>query len=393
MTPAEFYALSPAEFYAAQQTALLRLHLKLTGDTHGLLVKCGAELKEKLLGLAGDDGQLSPLAGPLLAQSSSAAWSEAMAGIRQRLEAGRRQAALLGLAALAYHHGRLFGGEVAEARRWAEAGPVIGVEPVAFFKPQLDAVLAATADRVYGDGFKLSQRIWNLDEDSRRGLQRIISEALATGNSAWNVAPRLEQYLGAGQECPRWTRRRLYGLTKSDIAAGDATGLVAGSPCASSGVAYNALRLARNEIQIVHAAATDAVMARQPWVTGEKINLSPSHPPLSCRCEDIARGGDKGDGVYPKGEITLPLHVQCLCFKTAELLPEAEFTRRLRGWRDNSATWPELNTYAGWVGATATTIGTGVMLARLYTQLALPLVTWLDGSESEAEKLLEEATD
>lgn len=319
-----------------------------------------------------------------------------MAGIKQRLEAGRREAALLGLASLGYWHGRLIPplapldrGGVGTESRWAEAGPpLIGVEATVFFQPQLQEILAVTADRVYGDGFKLSQRIWNLDEDSRRGIQQVIAAGIANGNSAWNIAPQLEKYLGAGQDCPRWARERLFGLTKSEIAAGDETGLLRGSPCLSNGVAYNALRLARNEIQIAHAAATDAIMARQPWVEAEKINLSPSHPAISCACEGIASGGDNGDGVYPKGTIVLPIHISCLCVKTAVLMKDEEFIKRLRGWMDGSAAWPEMNTYAGWVGATAKTIGEGVMLAKLYTQLALPMLTWLDGGEAEVDDRL-----
>lgn len=396
MDQAEFWALTPAEFYNAQQTALMRLHLKATGDIHGWLGECGEQLRRQLVKLAGAEGQLSPLAGPVLAQSSNQVWGETFGRIRQRLDAGRRQAALLGFVSLVYWHGRLLGGEVSEAlrqaqdaRRWAEAEPpVIGIEPLAFFQPQLEEVLAATADRVYSDGFRLSQRIWNLDETSRVGIQQIIAAGIAGGNSAWNIAPQLEQYLGAGSDCPRWTRDRLFGLTKTDIAAGDETGLLRGTPCVSRGVAYNALRLARNEIQIAHAAATDAILARQPWVEAEKINLSPSHPPIDCVCEEVANGGDKGDGVYPKGTIALPLHVQCLCFKTGELIKDEEFISRLRGWMNGSQPWAGMDVYAGWVGATAKTIGDGVMLAKLYAQLALPLITWLEGNEAEVEALL-----
>lgn len=387
----EFFGWSPEQFFDAQQRALMRLHLKLTGDLHGALAEFYSSLREQLLKLADSDGQLNPLAGTVLSDKSAEAWRVAFGVIRQRLESGRRQAALLGFASLPYYHGRLIGeAEVkVEAReRFWEQGPILGVEPVAFFQPQLNEVLAATADRVYGDGFKLSQRIWNLDQRSLAGIRQVVAEGIATGNSAWNIAPRLEDYLGMGQDCPRWTRSRLFKLTKSDIAQGDDTGLVRGTPCESVGVAYNALRLIRNETQIVHAAATDAIFARQPWAQAEKINLSPSHPPIGCKCEDIVKGGEDSNGVYPLGEISLPIHVQCLCFKTAELISDDEFIRRLRGWMTGTEAWPEMNQYAGWVGATTRTIATGEMLAKLYTQLALPLMTWLEGSETEIEDLL-----
>jgi hypothetical protein len=130
MDQAEFYALTPAEFYAAQQTALMRLHLKLTGDVHALVGQGGSEIKQTLLGRAGEEGQLSPLAGAVLAPVVTRAWGDALAGIKQRLEAGRREAALLGLASLGYWHGRLIPplappvrGGVGTESPWAEARP------------------------------------------------------------------------------------------------------------------------------------------------------------------------------------------------------------------------------------------------------------------------------
>ena len=67
--------------------------------------------------------------------------------------------------------------------------------------------------------------------------------------------------------------------------------------CAGQGVAYNALRLARNEIQVAHGLATDSLFAKMPWVEKEAINLSPSHPAIGCACEDVVVNGE--------GEITV----------------------------------------------------------------------------------------
>lgn len=298
------------ELAGLQHVAMARLHLKFTADTHALLGELLEQVRAKLLTYVVDEeGHLNPLAtGPLMDFTASA-WREMFKKFQGRFEAAREQAALISFAALARYH-RHFMGLMAEKAEAAPPGQV-GVVAVPFYRPQLQEVLDAAAGRVYGDGFKLSQRIWNLDQRGLKGLQGIIMETIASGDSAWNAAQRLESYLGANQECPRWTRTRLYKLTKTDIAAGDRTGLVSGSPCASKGVAYNALRLARNEIQIVHAGATDAIFGRMPWVEQEQVVLSPSHPPIACVCEEVAAGGEKGGGVYPKGTIALPLHVQC----------------------------------------------------------------------------------
>ncbi len=115
-------------------------------------------------------------------------------------------------------------------------------------------------------------------------------------------------------------------------------------------MAYNALRMARNEIQIAHHMATDRMFAAMPWVEKEQIVLSPSHPSIGCECEEIVVGGERGEGIYAKGEIILPVHVQCLCFKIAVLMPADEFVRKLRGWMRGEAAWPAMDEYAGWLG-------------------------------------------
>ena len=96
--------------------------------------------------------------------------------------------------------------------------------------------------------------------------------------------------------------------------------------------------------------ATDRLFAAMPWVEQEQVVLSPSHPPIECACPDVAGGGKKGDGVYPKGEIILPIHVQCLCFKEAVLMDDREFIGKLRGWMTGQAPWAEMDEYARWLG-------------------------------------------
>lgn len=109
------------------------------------------------------------------------------------------------------------------------------------------------------------------------------------------------------------------------------TGLITGSNCDGQGVSYNALRLARTEIQKAHALATDRVMRNSPWVEKEKVNLSAQHPEADI-CDDVVSGGEEGEGIYEKGEIELPLHPNCLCYKTAVLMAEKDFTKQLSSW-------------------------------------------------------------
>jgi len=385
--------------WQAQQAALMRLQLYLVMGTHtglrGLVDLSRAALEEGQE--AGDKGQEArgkgqglewdALGTMLAVEGVTKAWTGWFGGWRRLFEGLRREGAALPFGTLGVLHREAFTnrrvsetvddggsgigdwglGRLEEATR--EPLPVV-------FDPQLKAVLDGAASRVYGDGFNLSQRIWQLDQVSLTEIRRLVYEGVASGDSAWRIAQRLEGFLGAGAGCPRWARSRLYQLTKGEIASGDRTGLYTGEECDGQGVAYNALRLARNEIQIAHHAATDYVMSRIPWIEQERVLLSPAHPEPDV-CDDVVGGGERGDGVYAKGEIGLPLHPQCLCYKQAVLMPPDEFADRLRDWMQGGY-WDEMDQYTGMVGADRETVGEPSLLMGLAGRLAL----WLWGDRA-----------
>jgi hypothetical protein len=166
----------------------------------------------------------------------------------------------------------------------------------------------------------------------------------------------------------------LYRLTKKDIAAGDGRGLVSGGDCAGQGVAYNALRLARTEIQAVHHMADDAVRQATPWIKKEQIVLSHSHPKPDI-CDDVVQAGEGGQGIYPVGTIRLPLHPNCLCFKVSVQISEEEFGDKLADWVSGGQ-WPEMDQYGALIGQTR-----GIDLVDLSSNvIAMSLAVWLSGS-------------
>jgi hypothetical protein len=338
--------------WQGQQAALMRLQLFLMGRTHEAMGEMGKGIRDALLRNANGEGKLDGLGLWRAKGELERVWTEGFDEWKGEVEALRWEAASIPFGTLARLH-EVWLGETrrygdaetrghgdTETRRYGDTetrghgdmetrrrgdtetrghgdtgtrglGEATGEEGAGGgFGPQVTGVVDAASARVYGDGLNWSGRVWNLDRESLAGIQREVYAGVANGDSAWEVSKRIEQYLGAGEECPRWTRTRLYSLTKKDIASGDRTGLYSGDECAGQGVAYKALRLARNEIQIAHHMATDAVMQRMPWVLKEKVELSPAHPEADV-CDDVAGGGDKGDGVYEKGTIAMPLHVQC----------------------------------------------------------------------------------
>lgn len=384
-----------------QQAALMRLQVYVTGRVHEIFI----DYLDRLIGKFGpytrDDGTLDPLSIFALRRAAEQEWRPTITAYEDLLTEARYQAAAIPFGSLARHH-QYFMSLLDEStegyrpgilpflrRLFSEAGEF----PVAF-ETQLGELLQATSDRVYSDKFKLSERVWRLDQNSLAGIQarltagisaqrqvrpkRGADEITVSGSSAVEIARTLETYLGLGQDCPRWTLSRLNQLTKSDIAAGDRRGLISGNPCETKGVAYNALRLARNEIQIIHHAATDSLLGRSPWVEGENIVLSPAHPKKDI-CDEVV-----ADNPHEVGAIVLPLHVLCLCFKEALLMNDSLFTNRMRGWIDGSEPWPEMDEYQVFVGAGRA----GILNPALLLDLSQPLLRWLDGPKEDLDQVM-----
>jgi hypothetical protein len=239
----------------AQQGALMRLQLYVIGATHKILGDFTDKARGLILANAGKDGTLDSAQAFYAQQAVLAAWEKTfMDAWLPLFQAARREAASIPFGTLALYQEKFI---KPKAKKLAEqeASPV--------FEPQLQALIDAASQRIYSDGLQLSSRIWRLDRDARDGINRTLMSAVSEGKSAWQTAKDLEVFLGADQGCPRWTSTRLFKLTKKDIASGDRRGLKTGKECQGQGVSYNALRMARTEIQAVHHEASREIMAIQ----------------------------------------------------------------------------------------------------------------------------------
>jgi hypothetical protein len=359
--------------------ALLRLQVFFTGRTHELILEFGKQARAVLVDYGGADGILNGSTGFQAQSKLLKLWGDTFKTWQDEFMAARREAASLPYGVMAVRHERLLAAPLSQATRSA---PQIG-ESARFggneltegiedgvFKPQMEMLLQAASEWFYGDTQNLSGRIWRIDGEGRTAINNALMKGIADGDSAWNIAKNLEEFLGAGQDCPRWTSTRLYGRTASEKSAGDTTGLLAGNDCDGRGVSYNALRLARTEIQKAHALATDKVLAAQPWVEQEQCHLSASHPEAD-ECDDVISNGEKGEGIYPVGTIEYPLHPHCFCYKTAVLMDEKEFTSQLNGWL-NGESWSEMDDYKSMIG--------GDVNVSLMSD-SLSLAIWLFGDE------------
>lgn len=234
-------------------------------------------------------------------------------------------------------------------------------------------VLAAASSRMYGSNQQTySDRIWRIGTTSRQQLRNTIAEQFTNGTvSAVKLSRAIERHLNANSGCPQWTMQRLNRLTAKQRAqsrVGLLSNAAGNSPCKPPStrrrniLLYNALRLARNEIQVIHNDAVDRIAARQPWVKQEDIVLSSSHPCCD-ECDRIAKASP-----HPAGTVILPIHVQCLCWKRMRLPDPQVFANRLANWRDGRHD-AELDGYAAWLGWDASNRSNDLLTSALRSQI------------------------
>lgn len=292
-----------------QHVAVTRLQLYVAGQVHALLYPFQAWLTREVRDAADADGiaDAGKLASVL--QAADPRWRAVMRDYVALLTRARQQAGSIAFGPYRLRHNRYV---TAPVERLQEA-----------FVPTMDDwgklaemwlrrrnyALQVAQQRVYSDGLNLSQRIWRLEQGGMQAIRNTVATGMAQRTSAVELAQQLEGQLNAGEDWPRWTRARLSKMDARERAQ-DAKGLLRSAsdvpPGGSSGISYNALRLARNEIQTANHAVTSDIAIHSPWVTGRKVVLSPAHP-KSDQCDTFAAGGP-----YDKTANFLPLHPQCV---------------------------------------------------------------------------------
>jgi hypothetical protein len=345
--------MSIAQVQRAAQRAQLRLQVRVTGEIQRLV----GELQQWLIDAAtraiGADGVADT--GELLgvANELNERWAAMMRKFALLLDKARREAAGIPFGVLLRMHNGFLApmqegrGSAPLPARGELAERTIGAQElgslIQLWERRRARALAAGQSRIYGDGFNLSQRVWRLERDGLSQIRAVLTQAMMERTNAADLARSLEGLLGAGMGCPRWTMTRLYRMTPSERMA-DTRGLLRGDECHGQGLAYNALRMARNEIQIAHQQMITELYSHFPWVTGVYVRLSPGHPETDI-CDEYANGGP-----YQVGEVQLPAHVQCMCRYEAATMPRDRFLDQARGWVRGENDF--LDDYQAWGGTT-----------------------------------------
>lgn len=177
-------------------------------------------------------------------------------------------------------------------------------------------------------GLYLSDRIWNQKEAFRNTMRDIIQEAVATGQDAIKTARMLQQHVRQGYRSLAWEYPemmvRMAGRVPEDLS-------------------YAALRLARTEMTAAFGEGTVASAQASPSYKGMKWVLSHSHPVYDICDEYAAHDEGLGRGVFsPGSEPYLPAHPNCICVLVPVYEEPEEFVQRLKRWKENPASEPNL---------------------------------------------------
>jgi len=330
-----------------QHVALMRLTLRMQGETHRIIGAFQAWLGGEVRRRAAADGMVgtAELAGlPALMEGR---WKAAMSEWTALFTAAREQAGSLPFGALVVRHNHFMelvppleesvNGLLEEDLSPAEMGTLINL-----WQDRRARALEAASTRTMPDGMNLSQRIWRLENGGLAQIQGTVGTAFAERTNAYDLAARLEEQLGANQDLPRWTSSRLYRMTPSER-MNDERGLLRGEENRGRGIAYNALRLARTEIQYANVYNHIEIARHSPWMTGKKVRLSPQHP-VSDVCDGLAEGGP-----YPVTDVVIPAHPNCLCYEEYVVMDDQAFAQRTREWLAGNNDF--LDEYQGWLGS------------------------------------------
>lgn len=189
-------------------------------------------------------------------------------------------------------------------------------------------------------GIFLSDRIWLESEKARKAIQTVVQDGIARGLDAVKIAQSVEQYLKVKTPVTEF-KKMMERMGRLRL---------------PRNLSYEALRMARTEIQIAHMEGLYAAGKVTPGYIGIVWYLSAGHP-FRDECDDLAEADlyGMGAGVYPAGEEPIIPHPNCICFVVPKVEPTDKFVSRVKQWVQDPGSQSDLNVwynniYGGLVG-------------------------------------------
>lgn len=156
--------------------------------------------------------------------------------------------------------------------------------------------------RYYGDGITLSERLGSLSTYTRMTVEDAITQGLADGSSAKQIAAKIQKALGAeGESNPKY-RAMMIARTETVTAFREAS---------------------------VQATIDEATGNLKPYISAVGWRLSSSHPEADMCDLYAAHDEGLGPGNYLPGALPVS-HPHCLCYSVSILksLPDEQFVRK-----------------------------------------------------------------
>jgi len=199
-------------------------------------------------------------------------------------------------------------------------GVDINMEKVLFNVPT-DAV-KLTQQRIWEDGLKLSDRIWILEKRTKREIERIVLEEIASGRPASDkvLEARLNKLLSPDR---RLVRTKLHGRN----------------------VSFDAARLLRTERTNAFLEADKLASENNLGARGIKWIRSPHPGPCPSGACDANSHHDEGlgIGVYSPENLPITPHPQCKCYTVTVAMSSEKMTKNWVEWMNNKSTHPEIS--------------------------------------------------
>lgn len=322
---------------AQSQKALFRLVLQVNAEFHSALWPVQSWLVTQVRQTADAEGFVSEARAMGLSLQLGERWKRAFDQWGKVFDRALVQAGSIPFGVLwTQHNAFLPRAQMQESLSQAEQDTMMRL-----WAQRRDEALAAARRRVYSDGLNLSQRVWRLENGGLNDIRALLSSAFVERTNAEDLARRIEGQLGVNQDLPRWTEERLYGMDARQRAQSTA-GLLRSPTQRSEGISYNALRLARTELQYAHHAVATEIARHAPWVLKRNVVLSPTHPKIDV-CDELV-----GTNPHPKDAELLPAHPNCLCRYEDVVMDSAAFVREARAWMRGENDF--LDDYASWLG-------------------------------------------
>ncbi len=299
--------ITPKNVDRLQHVAVSRLTLYMAGRSMALFGAYQTWLADQVRQANGNDG-LDALAILNLLPVAETRWRRVIGEYTALLQAARTQAADIAFTVLRVRNNAAFPQTLTRITEAFTPATSDWMKLAEMWLQRRNYALQLAQQRTWSDGLNLSQRIWRLENGGMQRIRHTLAAGMANRTNAVDLANELERQLGANMDYPRWTEARLRSMTASERARSQ-DGLIrqnSANPFEERGISYNALRLARNEIQYGNHAVTSDIAQHFPGIVGRKSVLSLAHPKLDI-CDEYAAGGP-----YGKDANFLPLHPQCV---------------------------------------------------------------------------------